>query len=136
MGAGYFQEDLDSIIKGLGTSAGNDFSKIQGRFHTRLNLTSANVDEVIKRRILEKTDTASESLRLYYDQKGAVLRNLMTFASGTPDMKNFGDRNEFSEVYPFVPYQFNLLQKVFTGIKNFLPEHLASGKLFSAFKLF
>lgn len=48
------QEDLDSIIKGMGKSRENDFSKIQGRFHTRLNLTSANVDEVIKRRILEK----------------------------------------------------------------------------------
>ncbi len=132
------QEDLDSIIKGLGTSAENDFSKIQGRFHTRLNLTSANVDEVIKRRILEKTDTASESLRLYYDEKGAVLRNLMTFASGTPDMKNFGDRNEFSEVYPFVPYQFNLLQKVFTGIREHASSgrHLASGErsLLSAFQ--
>ena len=132
------QEDLDSIIKGMGKSRENDFSKIQGRFHTRLNLTSANVDEVIKRRILEKTETATESLRLYYDQKSAVLRNLMTFAAGTPDMKNYGDRNEFAEVYPFVPYQFNLLQKVFTGIREHASSgrHLASGErsLLSAFQ--
>ncbi len=44
------QQDIDSITE----VKGRDFSKIQGRFDTRLNLTSANVDEVIKLRILEK----------------------------------------------------------------------------------
>lgn len=46
------QQDVDSIMK----VKGNDFSKIQGRFTTRLALSSANVDEVIKKRILEKND--------------------------------------------------------------------------------
>ncbi len=55
-------------------------------------------------------------------------------------MKNYGgDRNEFAEVYPpFVPYQFNLLQKVFTGIREHASSgrHLASGErsLLSAFQ--
>ena len=44
------QQDIDSITE----VQGRDFSKIQGRFDTRLNLTSANVDEVIKLRILKK----------------------------------------------------------------------------------
>ncbi len=44
------QQDIDSITK----VKGNDFSKIQGRFDTRLSLSSANVDAVIKKRILEK----------------------------------------------------------------------------------
>ena len=39
------QQDIDSITK----VKGNDFSKIQGRFDTRLSLSSANVDAVIKR---------------------------------------------------------------------------------------
>ena len=34
------QQDIDSITK----VKGNDFSKIQGRFDTRLSLSSANVD--------------------------------------------------------------------------------------------
>lgn len=38
------QQDIDSITK----VKGNDFSKIQGRFDTRLSLSSANVDAVIK----------------------------------------------------------------------------------------
>lgn len=44
------QESIDSILK----VKGNDFSKIQGRFDTRLSLSSISVDEVIKKRILSK----------------------------------------------------------------------------------
>lgn len=40
------QQDIDSITK----VKGNDFSKIQGRFDTRLSLSSANVDAVIKKK--------------------------------------------------------------------------------------
>lgn len=40
------QQDIDSVAK----VKGNDFSKIQGRFNTRINLSSANVDEVIRMR--------------------------------------------------------------------------------------
>ena len=48
------QEDIDSVTN----VKGNDFSKIQGRFKTRLSLSSASVDEVIKKRILEKMTLA------------------------------------------------------------------------------
>lgn len=44
------QQDIDSIVRNVP----QDFSKIQGRFKTRLNLTSSDVHEVIRRRILEK----------------------------------------------------------------------------------
>ena len=46
------QEAIDSITK----ISGDDFSKIQGRFNTRLSLSSSSVDEVIKKRILAKND--------------------------------------------------------------------------------
>ena len=47
------QEDLDAVLGDLKSSKQQDFSKIQGRFKTRLSLSSANVDEVIKRRLLD-----------------------------------------------------------------------------------
>ena len=59
------QQDIDSITK----VKGNDFSKIQGRFDTRLSLSSANVDEVIRKRILEKNALGKETLALLYDEK-------------------------------------------------------------------
>jgi len=69
------QEAIDSVVK----LSGDDFSKIQGRFNTRLSLSSASVDEVIKKRILEKTEDADRQLRLVYDKERSVLKNLFTF---------------------------------------------------------
>jgi hypothetical protein len=114
------QQDIDSVTK----VRGNDFSKIQGRFNTRLSLSSANVDEVIKRRILYKNETAKETLKLYYADKEAIIKNLITFSTDTPEMKIFKTAEDFIDVYPFIPYQFRLLQSVFTAIR----QHGASGK--------
>lgn len=113
------QQDVDSIMK----VKGNDFSKIQGRFATRLALSSANVDEVIKKRILEKSDIGAQTLRLLYEQKATVIKNLIVFNDGV-EKKLYADENDFALCYPFVPYQFNLLASVLTSIRT----HGASGK--------
>ena len=113
------QQDIDSITK----VKGNDFSKIQGRFDTRLSLSSANVDAVIKKRILYKTDTAAQTLRLLYEQKATIIKNLIVF-NDSAEKKLYADENDFTESYPFVPYQFNLLASVLTSIRT----HGASGK--------
>jgi len=108
------QEDLDVFTLGKG----NDFSKIQGRFNTRLSLSSANVDEVIKKRILRKKTQAMEMLQSLYEERESFIRNLLTFTTDTVDMKLYKDMDNFAQVYPFVPYQFNLLQHVFNGIRS------------------
>ena len=113
------QQDIDSVTK----VKGNDFSKIQGRFDTRLSLSSANVDEVIKKRILEKKETPAQTLRLLYGQKATIIKNLITFNDGV-EKKLYADENDFACVYPFVPYQFNLLASVLISIRT----HGASGK--------
>lgn len=117
------QEGLDEFTK----VKGNDFSKIQGRFNTRLSLSSANVDEVIKKRILRKTDAATSHLKALYAQKESIIKNLLTFTADTAEMKLYKNDEDFAEVYPFIPYQFNLLQSAFNGVR----EHGASGKSLS-----
>lgn len=113
------QQDIDSITK----TRRNDFSKIQGRFDTRLSLSSANVDEVIRKRILEKTETGTQTLSLLYDDKDTIVKNLIIFNDGI-EKKLYSDRENFAAVYPFIPYQFNLLGDVLTSIRT----HGASGK--------
>lgn len=113
------QQDIDAITE----VKGNDFSKIQGRFETRLNLTSAHVDEVIKRRILAKTDTAAQTLRLLYEQQAINLGSVVQF-TGEAEKKLYADGADFVNVYPFVGYQFNLLASVLTMVRT----HSASGK--------
>ena len=119
------QQDIDSVIK----VKGNDFSKIMGRFDTRLTLSSANVDEVIRRRILEKTPVATQTLSVLYDDKATILKNLILFNDGI-EKKLYSGRDNFSAVYPFVPYQFNLLGDVLTAIRTHgaAGKHLADGE--------
>ena len=113
------QQEIDMITEVMG----RDFSKIQGRFDTRLNLTSANVDEVIKMRVLKKTDAAADALHILYETKETIIRNLILFNDGI-EKKLYSSGNSFSEVYPFIPYQFNILGSVLTSIRT----HGASGK--------
>ena len=114
------QEAIDSIIH----IAGDDFSKIQGRFNTRLSLSSSSVDEVIKKRVLAKKEEAESLLKMVYDKEHAVLKNLYTFNNSVLDIKGFSDREEFAAAFPFVPYQFIVIQKVLAEI----PKHGNSGK--------
>jgi hypothetical protein len=114
------QESIDSIVK----VKGDDFSRIQGRFDTRLSLSSISVDEVIQKRILDKKDFAAESLKATFPEKGPILRNLISFREATGDLSGFEDAPQFANIYPFVPYQFNLLQNVFEQVR----KHGSSGK--------
>ncbi len=78
------QEAIDSVVH----ITGDDFSKIQGRFNTRLSLSSSSVDEVIKKRVLAKTEEADHLLHTVYDKEHAVLKNLYTFNNQVLDIKD------------------------------------------------
>ena len=75
----------------------HDFSKIQGRFNTRLSLSSSSVDEVIKKRILAKTDNAANMLAFSYSKNSAVLKNLFTFNGAVLDLKGYSSEYDFVE---------------------------------------
>ena len=125
------QADIETALKAMkGKEVKQDFSKIQARFDTRVSLSSANVDEVIKKRILKKKEEYSEMLSLFYEEKKIILKNLISFSQGGAEMKNYKDGEDFTSVYPFVPYQFIVLQKVFEKIRTtgFTGKHLAKGE--------
>ena len=102
----------------------NEFSRIMARFKTRLSLSSSSVDEVIQKRILLKKDEAIPLLEQVYHANDSVLRNLFSFTDAVLDIKGFSGPGEFAGNFPFVPYQFIMMQKVFTEIR----KHGNSGK--------
>lgn len=114
------QEAIDEIIK----VRADEFSRIQARFKTRLSLSSSSVDEVIQKRILKKKAEAVKDLENVYEQNDSVLRNLFSFSGSILDIKGYSGPREFSENFPFVPYQFIIMQKVFAEIR----KHGNSGK--------
>ena len=114
------QEAIDEIIK----ARENEFSRIQARFKTRLSLSSASADEVIQKRILLKTPEVEKDLEQVYTENDSVLRNLFSFTDAILDIKGYNGAGEFARNFPFVPYQFILMQKVFAEIR----KHGNSGK--------
>ena len=129
------QEAIDN----LSLPVGNDFSKIQGRFNTRLSLSSSSVDEVIQRRVLEKTAPAADMLARVYDQDAAVLKNNFTFEGGSrSDLAGYANSKDFVASYPFVGYQFKLLPDVMTEVRKHgvKAKHMSTGErsMLSAFQ--
>ena len=114
------QEAIDEIIK----VRADEFSRIQARFKTRLSLTSSSVDEVIQKRILKKRPEAEQKLEALYQENDSVLRNLFSFTDSIQDIKGFAGAGEFAVNFPFVPYQFIIIQKAFAEIR----KHGNSGK--------
>lgn len=124
------QEDIDAAIGEANKAKSQDFSKIQGRFHTRLSLASSNTDEVIGERLLSKTEEAHVALRDCFAQKGDIINNQLAFVGNTVSMRGFKDAAEFVAYYPFAPYQFQLLQKIFESIRKVgaTGKHLSKGE--------
>ena len=114
------QEAIDEIIK----VRSDEFSRIQARFKTRLSLSSSSVDEVIQKRILKKNSEAESKLEAVYEKNDSVLRNLFSFTDSILDIKGYSGSREFAVNFPFVPYQFIIMQKVFAEIR----KHGNSGK--------
>ena len=112
------QEDIDAVLGDIKSTKANDFSKIQGRFHTRLSLSSANTDEVIQARLLEKNKDAIPLLEKLFDEKGDILKNQLSFSYDTSTLKNYSSKKNFVNTYPFTPYHFQLVQKIFESIRK------------------
>ncbi len=117
------QEAIDEIIK----VRMDEFSRIQARFKTRLSLSSSAVDEVIQKRLLTKKPEAKTVLTDLYERNDYVLKNLFSFTDSVLDIKGYSGPEEFVVNYPFVPYQFILIQKIFSEIR----KHGAAGKHYS-----
>ncbi|MDO4840751.1 MAG: BREX system P-loop protein BrxC, partial [Desulfovibrionaceae bacterium] len=108
------QEAVDEIVK----VRINEFSRIQARFKTRLTLSSSSVDEVIQKRLLRKKPADMAGLEALYTANDSVLRNLFSFRDCVQDIKGFSGPQQFAVDYPFVPYQFKLLQNVLGELRR------------------
>jgi len=104
------QGDLKSVLGEMKGSGSTDFSKIQGRFKTHLTLSSADVREVIQRRLLAKHEAEPLVLTDIYDREKDNLQTLFRFSDESRYNKGWRGSDEFCNLYPFVPYQFDLFQ--------------------------
>jgi len=111
------QEDLEKLVGVQSDRISQDFSKILGRFDIKINLTSANANEVIQKRLLLKTPNAQNDLMNLYKKEENHLRAKIRFYKGA-SYKNYENAEHFALNYPFVPYQFDLLKSSLIGLSK------------------
>lgn len=119
------QGDLQAILGELKGEEGADFSKIMGRFKTKPNLSSADVSEVIQKRLLAKTEQEPAPLKSLYAEEEQNLRTLLTFQDNSRRYERYESARDFCDYYPFQPYQFTLFQ---TAIERLSQHDAFTGK--------
>ncbi|EAU41314.1 ATPase-like protein [Fulvimarina pelagi HTCC2506] len=124
------QANMEAILGEMRHAVEDDFSKIQGRFKARLSLSGSHADEVIQRRILAKKDELKPELKARYDTNGEILRHQVTFRDNRMTLRSYDGEEDFIRHYPFVPYQFQLVQKIFDASRThgMTGAHLAKGE--------
>ncbi len=124
------QSAVDMLVN-ANSQMQNDFSKIMGRFKVKLNLTSQNANEVIQKRLLEKTEEGSSDLGVIHARVKNSLSSVIHFTDRSRQYQNYKDGDHFALVYPFVPYQMDLFQSCITGLSAhdiFQGRHQSTGE--------
>ena len=125
------QEDMESVIGDMNKRQQNDFSRIQARFKIKIPLTSANVDEVIEKRLLSKKPEAKSTLSSVWVKEQANLETLLSFTELGIQFRGFRNETDFSSKYPFVSYQFDLFQQCIRALSDhnaFQGRHASVGE--------
>ncbi len=105
------QADLEGVLGQVKFEQADDLSKIQGRFKTKLSLASADVQEVIQRRLLAKKPDEPEQLIEIYEREQENFKTLFRFSDDSRQLKGWSDCQSFCGLYPFHPYQLALFQE-------------------------
>jgi len=125
------QEDIESVVGDMTKAQQNDFSKIMARFLIKIPLTSANVDEVIEKRLLSKTDTATDLLKNVWKREQSKMETLLSFSQVGVQFKGYQNDADFINKYPFISYQFDLFQQCIKALSThnaFQGKHASVGE--------
>lgn len=112
------QSNVSDVVGEMNANQGNDFSRIIGRFTTKIQLSSKNVGEVIRARLLEKGSDGVPVVAQVYGRHSGDMTSIYDFADGMRKYRSFSDGDDFVSLYPFVPYQFDLFRSAMIELSD------------------
>lgn len=119
------QEQLQQLIPGVLEKEAEE-SKVIDRFPHRFDLTSENLDKVVRDRVLSKKGEFRGVLGDLYDQHEGILSARYKLDSGQ-SLKSI-TRDNFIDCYPFLPYQLDILPEIFQALGKGSSDQLTGGE--------
>lgn len=104
------QQSLSEIVSASQISqTTDDYGKIMGRFEIQVKLGNTTPEYITKVRLLEKNGTGEMELNKLYNDKKTALETQFKLPTG---YNAYTSQEDFTDFYPFVPYQFKLIMQV------------------------
>ncbi|MFC6765532.1 BREX system P-loop protein BrxC [Natrinema soli] len=119
------QEQLQQLIPGVLEKEAEE-SKVIDRFPHRFDLTSENLDKVVRDRVLSKKGEFRGTLGDLYDQHEGILSARYKLDS-SQSLKPI-NRENFIDCYPFLPYQLDILPEMFKALGKGSDDQLAGSE--------
>ena len=119
------QEQLQQLIPGVLEKEAEE-SKVIDRFPHRFDLTSENLDKVVRDRVLSKKGEFRGILGDLYDQHEGILSARYKLDS-SQSLKPVNEEN-FIDCYPFLPYQLDILPEMFKALGKGSDDQLAGSE--------
>lgn len=119
------QEQLQQLIPGVLEKEAEE-SKVIDRFPHLFDLTSENLDKVVRDRVLSKKGGLRGVLGELFDQHEGILSARYKLDSGQ-SMKPI-NRENFIDCYPFLPYQLDILPEMFKALGKGSDDQLAGSE--------
>jgi len=126
------QEKLDDVINNSNIGKAQ-LTKVTDRFKTKIHLEATEVDQIIKSRLLKKTDDGVRALKDHFRKHSGQIADHSTL-TGAGIVKT--DKEEsYITYYPFYKHQFDLMQNFLFGTKGSSTKVAARGMIITTFDI-
>jgi len=118
------QEKLNEIVSSLDDKR-VELARLQDRFPLRVDLAPQDISEVTSKRVLTKTAAAEAELTALYTAHQHTLAARTRIQSAIP--RAALSAIDFAGLYPFLPYQVDLIISIVSGLRNQPGANRATG---------
>lgn len=109
------QEKLDEVVDSLEGRV-IELARLQDRFATRVDMSPADISEVAGKRVLTKAPEAEARLKALYEAHQGALGTHTRVRSALRQREL--DAASFTALYPFLPYQVDLIIDIVSGLRR------------------
>ena len=128
---GIAQQAFQDVLNSSGISL-HLLNKVEARFKTRIPIAAEEIDTIIRRRLLTKTEDGKRLLDTYYNKNNGTVLDVTNIAGIA--LNTTKDAETYSDYYPFFEHQFKMLQYFLFGSRDTVTSQIGTrGMLVSVF---